>query len=101
VTTTRAPVAAARHRIAGLFALRAARLAHFAALPPSHTEMAECCDINRLIDARVAVAQVVSERRPYVSVDRPGDIAKVEAALAAQPWRNPKAAPGAYAHYVI
>lgn len=101
--TTRAADRRARHRIGGLFAWRASDLLRFAALPPSAGEIAESCDINRWLDHRLVCVQAEAQRLPYLSVDRPADIAKVEAALlaGAPPWRNPRARPGEYPHTVI
>ena len=68
-------------RVGGIFGFRWRFLRWFTATPESPLEIKEACDSNRICDngfrQRVALAPV----RPYVSVDSPADVARVEAVM--------------------
>lgn len=68
-------------RVGGIFAFRWRFLRWFTATPESPLEIKESCDSNRICDNgfRQRIAPV--PYRPYVSVDSPADVARVEAAL--------------------
>lgn len=91
--TSRSPIPHAREfspglgakRVGGIFGFRWHFLKWFTGLPESPLEIAEACDSNRLCDngrwQRIAPAPV----RPYLSVDSPGDVARVEAVMRDDP----------------
>ena len=68
-------------RVGGIFGFRWHFLKWFTSLPESPLEIAEACDSNRILDngrhQRIAPAPA----RPYVSVDSPEDVARVEAVI--------------------
>ncbi len=68
------------HRHIGIYAFRRESLARFASLPQSHLEQTERLEQLRALEAGMVIkAATVSEIS--ISVDRPSDIALVEAAL--------------------
>ncbi len=72
-------------RIYGIFAFRWKSLKHFTSLPESPLELAESCDSNRLFDNNLKQRIAPYQYIPSFSVDSPGDIKKVEQALALDP----------------
>lgn len=68
-------------RVGGIFGFRWAFLKWFTNTPESPLEIAEACDSNRILDhgRRQRIAPI--PYRPYVSVDSPEDIARVEAVM--------------------
>ncbi|HEC91113.1 MAG TPA: 3-deoxy-manno-octulosonate cytidylyltransferase [Alphaproteobacteria bacterium] len=72
-------------RVGGIFGFRWAFLKWFTGMPESPLEISEACDSNRICDNgfRQRIAPV--SYRPYFSVDSPGDVALVEAALKTDP----------------
>ncbi|MGB0681399.1 MAG: 3-deoxy-manno-octulosonate cytidylyltransferase [Magnetovibrionaceae bacterium] len=91
--TSRAPIPYAKQfsaelgakRVGGIFGFRWHFLQWFTETPESPLEIKEACDSNRICDNgfRQKIAEV--PYRPYFSVDSPGDVALVEAALADDP----------------
>ena len=91
--TSRAPIPYAKEfspalgakRVGGIFGFRWHMLKWFMGLPESPLEIAEACDSNRIYDngrtQRIALAPV----RPYISVDSPEDVARVEAVIEDDP----------------
>jgi len=87
--TSRAPIPYAKEfspalgakRVGGIFGFRWEFLKWFTAQQESPLEQAEACDSNRICDNghRQRIAPV--PYRPYVSVDSPEDIARVEAVM--------------------
>lgn len=87
--TSRAPIPYAKvfspdigaKRVGGIFGFRWHFLKWFTTLPESPLEISEACDSNRIYDngryQRIAPAPT----RPYLSVDSPEDIARVEAVI--------------------
>lgn len=73
------------NRVGGIFGFRLRFLEWFAAAPESPLEIAEACDSNRICDNgfRQRIAPV--PWRPYVSVDSPADVARVEAVMKDDP----------------
>lgn len=65
-------------RVGGIFAFRWHYLKWFTALPESPLEIAEACDSNRIYDNGRTQRIAPAPARPYVSVDSPEDIARVE-----------------------
>ena len=72
-------------RVGGIFGFRWGFLRWFTGIPESPLEIAESCDSNRICDhgRRQRIAPV--PYRPYVSVDSPEDIGRVEAVIKADP----------------
>ena len=72
-------------RVGGIFGFRWHFLKWFTAIPESPLEIAESCDSNRICDhgKRQRIAPV--PYRPYVSVDSPEDIGRVEAVMKTDP----------------
>ena len=69
-------------RVGGIFAFRWPSLNWFTSQEQGALELAEQCDINRFIDHRHMVRVATIEiTEPYISVDRPEDIGRVETAL--------------------
>ncbi len=68
-------------RIGGVFGYRASFLANFVRWAQTPLEVSESCDINRICGAGIRQRVVEVTYRPYFSVDRPKDIARVEAAI--------------------
>ena len=68
-------------RVGGIFGFRWYFLKWFTSLQESPLEISEACDSNRIYDngrrQRIAPAPI----RPYISVDSPEDIARVEAVI--------------------
>lgn len=75
---TRVPVPVFRQT--GIMAFRADFLSRFSALPETPLERAESVDILRVLEHGIRVAGVVTEQAT-IGVDRPADVATVEAAL--------------------
>jgi 3-deoxy-manno-octulosonate cytidylyltransferase (CMP-KDO synthetase) len=73
-------------RVGGIFGFRWAFLRWFTDMPESPLEIAEACDSNRILDngRRQRIAPIAY--RPYVSVDSPDDIARVERVIEADPY---------------
>ncbi len=73
-------------RVGGIFGFRWAFLKWFTSTPETPLEIAESCDSNRICDNgfRQRIAPV--PYRPYVSVDSPGDIGRVEAVIKDDPY---------------
>lgn len=72
-------------RVGGIFGFRWHFLRWFTGMPESPLEKAEACDSNRICDngRRQRIAPV--PYRPYVSVDSPEDIGRVEAVIKSDP----------------
>ncbi len=72
-------------RVGGIFGFRWRFLKWFTETPESPLEKAEACDSNRICDNgfRQRIAPITY--RPYVSVDSPADIGRVEAVIEADP----------------
>jgi 3-deoxy-manno-octulosonate cytidylyltransferase (CMP-KDO synthetase) len=82
---SRAPIGsretALRH--VGVYAYRREALLRFVALPPSPLERAESLEQLRAVQNGIPIA-VLRTARPHLGVDRPEDVARVEAALATE-----------------
>ncbi len=93
--TSRAPVpyckpgrfspALGAKRVGGIFGFRWRFLKWFTALPESPLEIAEACDSNRICDHGRRQRIALVPYRPFVSVDSPEDIGRVEAVIATDP----------------
>ena len=72
-------------RVGGIFGFRWRFLQWFTSTPESPLEISESCDSNRICDNgfRQRIAPV--PYRPYVSVDSPEDVARVEAVIRQDP----------------
>jgi len=70
-------------RVGGIFGFRWHFLRWFTAIPESPLEIAESCDSNRICDHGRRQRTALVPYRPYVSVDSPEDIARVEAVIKA------------------
>ena len=85
---SRAPIGsretALRH--VGVYAYRREALERFVSLPPSPLERAESLEQLRAIQNGIPIA-VIRTARAHLGVDRPEDVARVEAALSQQPAR--------------
>ncbi|MDA1091612.1 MAG: 3-deoxy-manno-octulosonate cytidylyltransferase [Proteobacteria bacterium] len=87
--TSRAPIPYARKfsfdigakRVGGIFGFRWHFLKWFTDLPESPLEIAEACDCNRIYDNDRRQRVAPAPARPYLSVDSPEDIARVEAVI--------------------
>ncbi len=87
--TSRAPIPYAEEfspeigarRVGGIFGFRWHFLKWFTGLPESPLEIAEACDSNRIYDNGRRQRIAPAPARPYVSVDSPEDIARVEAVI--------------------
>jgi 3-deoxy-manno-octulosonate cytidylyltransferase (CMP-KDO synthetase) len=75
------PPAAGAKRVGGIFGFRWHMLKWFTELPESPLEIAEACDSNRICDNGRRQRIAPAPDRPYVSVDSPEDIARVEAVI--------------------
>jgi 3-deoxy-manno-octulosonate cytidylyltransferase (CMP-KDO synthetase) len=92
--TSRAPVPYAKQfsaelgalRIYGLFAFRKGFLDTFTRLAPSPLEIKESCDSNRIFDHGYRQRVAPYPFCPSFSVDSPGDIGLVEAAMLQDPY---------------
>jgi 3-deoxy-manno-octulosonate cytidylyltransferase (CMP-KDO synthetase) len=65
-------------RVGGIFGFHWELLQWFTKTTASPLEIAESCDSNRLVDNGIFQRLVTIPYRPYVSVDSPQDIARVE-----------------------
>jgi 3-deoxy-manno-octulosonate cytidylyltransferase (CMP-KDO synthetase) len=91
--TSRAPIPYANRfspnigaeRVGGIFGFRWHFLKWFTELPESPMEIAEACDSNRIYDNGRTQRIAPAPARPYVSVDSPEDIARVEAVIEGDP----------------
>ena len=87
--TSRAPVPYCRtfsadlgaKRVGGIFAFRWSFLQWFTRTPESPLEAVEACDSNRILDNGYRQRMAPIPYRPYISVDSPGDVDLVEAAM--------------------
>jgi len=87
--TSRAPIPYAKEfspdigakRVGGIFGFKWHFLKWFTGLPESPMEIAEACDSNRVYDNGRKQRVGPAPDRPYVSVDSPEDIARVEAVI--------------------
>jgi len=87
--TSRAPIPYARKfspdigakRVGGIFGFRWHFLKWFTGLPESPLEIAESCDSNRIYDNGRKQRIAPAPARPYLSVDSPEDVARVEAVI--------------------
>ena len=68
-------------RVGGIFGFRWHMLKWFTGLPESPLEIAESCDSNRVYDNDRRQRIAPAPDRPYVSVDSPEDVARVEAVI--------------------
>jgi len=73
-------------RVGGIFGFRWELLQWFTQTPESPLERAESCDSNRLCDNGVFQRIAPIPYRPYVSVDSPEDIERVEEHMASDPY---------------
>lgn len=83
--TTLTPEVGAK-RIYGIFAFRWKALKAFTLLPESPLELVESCDSNRMFDNGLSQRIAPYKYLPSFSVDNPGDIHKVEAAMKNDPF---------------
>jgi len=75
-------------RVGGIFGFRWSLLQWFTQTPESPLERAESCDSNRLCDNGVFQKIAPIPYRPYISVDSPEDVARVEKYMTSDPyWR--------------
>lgn len=72
-------------RVGGVFAFRWKFLQWFAAAIESPLEIKEACDSNRICDNGFRQRAATIPYRPYVSVDSPADIGRVEAVIKCDP----------------
>ena len=87
--TSRAPIPYAKEfstdigakRVGGIFGFRWHFLKWFTGLPESPLEIAEACDSNRIYDNGRRQRAAPAPARPYLSVDSPEDVARVEAVI--------------------
>jgi 3-deoxy-manno-octulosonate cytidylyltransferase (CMP-KDO synthetase) len=87
--TSRAPIPYAEEffpdigakRVGGIFGFRWSFLKWFTGLPESPLEIAEQCDSNRIYDNGCRQRIAPAPERPYLSVDSPEDVARVEAVI--------------------
>jgi len=77
--------AAGAKRVGGIFGFRWHFLRWFTSLSESPLEIAEACDSNRIYDNRRTQRIAPAPARPYISVDSPEDIARVEAVIRSDP----------------
>ena len=76
-------------RVGGIFGFRWEFLKWFTATPESPLEAKEACDSNRICDNGFRQRIALAPARPYVSVDSPGDVARVEAFMTEDSlWRK-------------
>ena len=68
-------------RVGGIFGFRWHFLKWFTGLPESPLEIAEACDSNRVYDNGRRQRIASAPDRPYLSVDSPEDVARVEAVI--------------------
>lgn len=87
--TSRAPIPYAKtfstdigaKRVGGIFGFRWHFLKWFTSLAESPLEIAEACDSNRIYDNGRRQRTAPAPARPYLSVDSPEDVARVEAVI--------------------
>ena len=87
--TSRAPIPYAKEfsadigakRVGGIFGFRWHFLKWFTSLPESPLEIAEQCDSNRIYDNGRRQRIAPAPERPYLSVDSPEDVGRVEAVI--------------------
>jgi len=87
--TSRAPIPYAKEfspdinakRVGGIFGFRWHFLKWFTSLAESPLEIAEACDSNRIYDNGRRQRTAPAPARPYLSVDSPEDVARVEAVI--------------------
>ena len=87
--TSRAPIPYAKEfssdigakRVGGIFGFRWQMLKWFTSQPESPLEIAEACDSNRIYDNDRRQRIAPAPARPYLSVDSPEDVARVEAVI--------------------
>ena len=87
--TSRAPIPYAKKflpdigakRVGGIFGFRWHFLKWFTGLPESPLEIAEACDSNRIYDNGRRQRTAPASARPYLSVDSPEDVLRVEAVI--------------------
>ena len=87
--TSRAPIPYAKtfsaeigaKRVGGIFGFRWHFLKWFTALAESPLEIAEACDSNRVYDNGRRQRAAPAPNRPYLSVDSPEDVKRVEAVI--------------------
>ncbi|GAB6052597.1 3-deoxy-manno-octulosonate cytidylyltransferase [Magnetospira thiophila] len=93
--TSRAPVPYAKGgfskdlgamRVGGIFGFRWHFLRWFTETPESPLEIKESCDSNRICDNGFRQRIAPIPYRPYVSVDSPSDVARVEAVMKQDVW---------------
>lgn len=77
---SRAPLAGARRHV-GLYGYQTPVLRKLASLPPSPLERAESLEQLRALQNGLRI-RVIATEKPHLGVDRPEDVARVEAALA-------------------
>jgi 3-deoxy-manno-octulosonate cytidylyltransferase (CMP-KDO synthetase) len=77
---SRAPMAGARRHV-GLYGYQTPVLRRLASLPPSPLERAESLEQLRALQNGLRI-RVINTAKPHLGVDRPEDVARVEAALA-------------------
>jgi 3-deoxy-manno-octulosonate cytidylyltransferase (CMP-KDO synthetase) len=87
--TSRAPIPYAKEfspninakRVGGIFGFRWHFLKWFTGLEESPLEITEACDSNRIYDNGRRQRTALAPARPYLSVDSPEDVARVEAVI--------------------
>ncbi len=87
--TSRTPIPYAKNfspdigakRVGGIFGFRWHFLKWFTSLSESPLEIAEACDSNRIYDNGRRQRTAPAPARPYLSVDSPEDVARVEAVI--------------------
>ena len=80
------PPAGGALRVGGIFGFRWHFLKWFSETPESPLEIAESCDSNRIYDNGFRQRIALAPKRPYLSVDSPEDVARVEAVIEDDPW---------------
>jgi 3-deoxy-manno-octulosonate cytidylyltransferase (CMP-KDO synthetase) len=73
-------------RVGGIFGFRWHFLKWFSNTPESPLEIAEACDSNRIYDNGFRQRIAPAPTRPYLSVDSPEDVNRVEAVIEDDPW---------------
>ncbi len=80
------PPAGGAFRVGGIFGFRWHFLKWFSETPESPLEKAEACDSNRIYDNGFRQRIAPAPNRPYLSVDSPEDVLRVEAVIENDPW---------------
>jgi 3-deoxy-manno-octulosonate cytidylyltransferase (CMP-KDO synthetase) len=80
------PPAQGALRVGGIFGFRWHFLKWFSNAPESPLEIAEACDSNRIYDNGFHQRIALAPARPYLSVDSPEDVLRVEAVIENDPW---------------